>query len=86
MSMEELESVPGTGEGGRVTKKDLLNYVAAKKEGPRKGTSKTQPHRLRSRSKAQLRRALGAGGLWPGPWTRRSSGRSIRRRTTRSCR
>ncbi len=31
--MAELERVPGTGENGRVTKKDLLNYVAAKKQG-----------------------------------------------------
>jgi 2-oxoglutarate dehydrogenase E2 component (dihydrolipoamide succinyltransferase) len=33
VSMTELESIPGTGENGRVTKKDLLNYVAAKKQG-----------------------------------------------------
>jgi 2-oxoglutarate dehydrogenase E2 component (dihydrolipoamide succinyltransferase) len=33
ISMAELERVPGTGENGRVTKRDLLNYVAAKKQG-----------------------------------------------------
>ncbi len=33
ISMQELESVPGTGEGGRVSKKDILAYVAAKKAG-----------------------------------------------------
>jgi 2-oxoglutarate dehydrogenase E2 component (dihydrolipoamide succinyltransferase) len=27
ISMSELESIPGTGEGGRVTKKDILNHV-----------------------------------------------------------
>ncbi|HTS00519.1 MAG TPA: dihydrolipoamide acetyltransferase family protein [Bacteroidota bacterium] len=29
----DLESVPGTGEGGRLTKKDILAYVAARKSG-----------------------------------------------------
>jgi 2-oxoglutarate dehydrogenase E2 component (dihydrolipoamide succinyltransferase) len=29
----ELESLPGSGEGGRLTKKDLLAYVAARKAG-----------------------------------------------------
>lgn len=33
ISMNELELVPGTGEGGRVSKKDLLAYVAVKKSG-----------------------------------------------------
>ena len=32
--LAELESLPGTGEGGRLTKKDLLAYVAARKSGP----------------------------------------------------
>lgn len=27
VTMEELERIPGTGQGGRVTKKDLLNYL-----------------------------------------------------------
>jgi 2-oxoglutarate dehydrogenase E2 component (dihydrolipoamide succinyltransferase) len=31
--LTELESLPGTGEGGRLTKKDLLAYVAARKSG-----------------------------------------------------
>lgn len=33
VSMAELEMVPGTGEGGRVSKKDILAYVAARKAG-----------------------------------------------------
>lgn len=33
VSMQELEMVPGTGEGGRVSKKDILAYVNAKKGG-----------------------------------------------------
>jgi len=33
LSLSELERIPGTGSEGRVTKKDLLQYVADKKEG-----------------------------------------------------
>ncbi|MBI5216435.1 MAG: 2-oxo acid dehydrogenase subunit E2 [Ignavibacteriae bacterium] len=33
ISMSELEQLPGTGEGGRVSKKDILAYVDAKKKG-----------------------------------------------------
>jgi 2-oxoglutarate dehydrogenase E2 component (dihydrolipoamide succinyltransferase) len=33
ISMSELENIPGTGNEGRVTKKDILQYVAARKNG-----------------------------------------------------
>ncbi|MCW3110964.1 MAG: diapophytoene dehydrogenase [Segetibacter sp.] len=33
IAMSELENIPGTGNEGRVTKKDVLQYVADKKEG-----------------------------------------------------
>ncbi|ULQ57997.1 2-oxo acid dehydrogenase subunit E2 [Flavihumibacter rivuli] len=33
VSMAELESIPGTGNEGRVTKRDILEYVARKKSG-----------------------------------------------------
>jgi 2-oxoglutarate dehydrogenase E2 component (dihydrolipoamide succinyltransferase) len=33
IGMDELEGIPGTGEGGRLTKKDLLAYVAARSRG-----------------------------------------------------
>lgn len=33
VSMSELEKISGTGNGGRVTKKDILQYVANKKSG-----------------------------------------------------
>jgi 2-oxoglutarate dehydrogenase E2 component (dihydrolipoamide succinyltransferase) len=33
ISMQELETIPGTGEGGRVSKKDILAYVEARKKG-----------------------------------------------------
>lgn len=33
VSLSDLEKIPGTGSGGRVSKKDILNWVAAKKTG-----------------------------------------------------
>ena len=33
ISVTELETIPGTGEGGRVSKKDLLTYVEGRKRG-----------------------------------------------------
>lgn len=33
VSMSELEQIPGTGNEGRVTKKDILDYLAARKSG-----------------------------------------------------
>src|SRR5690606_27513181 len=33
ISMSELENIPGTGNEGRVTKKDILQYVADRKNG-----------------------------------------------------
>jgi len=33
VSMSEIETIPGTGNEGRVTKKDILNYVAQRKSG-----------------------------------------------------
>ena len=33
VSMSEIETIPGTGNEGRVTKKDILNYVAQRKAG-----------------------------------------------------
>jgi 2-oxoglutarate dehydrogenase E2 component (dihydrolipoamide succinyltransferase) len=43
ISMQELEMVAGTGEGGRVSKKDILAYVSAKKSGSLRGTPVPQP-------------------------------------------
>lgn len=39
ISMSELENIPGTGNEGRVTKKDILNYVAQRHSG----TAQTPP-------------------------------------------
>jgi 2-oxoglutarate dehydrogenase E2 component (dihydrolipoamide succinyltransferase) len=42
VSMTELESIPGTGNEGRVTKKDILQYVSRKRQG---GTTSATPVR-----------------------------------------
>lgn len=39
VSMTELEQMPGSGMDGRVTKKDILQYVAARKSAPSAGAS-----------------------------------------------
>ena len=41
VSMSELENIPGTGAEGRVSKKDILQYVSDRKAG--KATTSTQP-------------------------------------------
>lgn len=43
VSMSELENIPGTGNEGRVTKKDILEYVSAKKSGKVFTPPATQP-------------------------------------------
>ena len=39
VSMTELENIPGTGNEGRVTKKDILQYVSDRKAGVKRPTS-----------------------------------------------
>jgi 2-oxoglutarate dehydrogenase E2 component (dihydrolipoamide succinyltransferase) len=41
VSMSELENIPGTGNEGRVTKKDILQYVSDKRQG--KSTASFEP-------------------------------------------
>src|SRR5690606_31521543 len=46
IGMAELEQIPGTGNEGRVTKKDILNYVANRGNGapqPAPATAPAQP-------------------------------------------
>lgn len=52
VSMSELESIPGTGAEGRVSKKDILQYVSDKKAGktsgaPQAATAPQQPQAAR---------------------------------------
>lgn len=42
VSVTELETIPGTGSEGRVTKKDILQYVSEKKSGRRPATTSYQ--------------------------------------------
>jgi 2-oxoglutarate dehydrogenase E2 component (dihydrolipoamide succinyltransferase) len=39
VSMSELENIPGTGNEGRVTKKDILQYVSDRRSGVKRQTS-----------------------------------------------
>ncbi|HTN44771.1 MAG TPA: dihydrolipoamide acetyltransferase family protein [Flavipsychrobacter sp.] len=43
IGVAELESIPGTGNEGRVTKKDILQYVANRKNGTAPATAAQQP-------------------------------------------
>ena len=43
ISLNELQHIPGTGSQGRVSKKDILNYVAQKKAGHVQPTIVAQP-------------------------------------------
>lgn len=43
ISMTELEKIPGTGNEGRVTKKDILQYVSKRKTGDRTETGVEEP-------------------------------------------
>lgn len=44
VSMTELENIPGTGNEGRVTKKDILQYVSGRKSGVRNQESGVSSH------------------------------------------
>jgi 2-oxoglutarate dehydrogenase E2 component (dihydrolipoamide succinyltransferase) len=44
VSMSELENIPGTGNEGRVTKKDILQYVSDKRQG--KATASFEPRAM----------------------------------------
>lgn len=43
IGMAELENIPGTGNEGRVTKKDILDYVANRGNAPQQAMPQTQP-------------------------------------------
>lgn len=56
VSMQELESIPGTGNDGRVTKKDILQYVSDRKQagGPRQGPSSRPPVQQEARQEIMI--------------------------------
>lgn len=54
ISMAELESIPGTGNEGRVTKKDILQYVSQKKSGVRSRQSTVGGQQLTSQSQKEV--------------------------------
>jgi 2-oxoglutarate dehydrogenase E2 component (dihydrolipoamide succinyltransferase) len=55
VSMSELENIPGTGNEGRVTKKDILQYVEAKRTGKAGSyTEKATSYEQKTTSHAQV--------------------------------
>ncbi|MEO6613385.1 MAG: dihydrolipoamide acetyltransferase family protein [Chitinophagaceae bacterium] len=46
VSMTELETIPGTGNEGRVTKKDILQYVGTRKSGARSQEPRAGSHEM----------------------------------------
>ncbi|HXS35350.1 MAG TPA: dihydrolipoamide acetyltransferase family protein [Flavipsychrobacter sp.] len=53
ISMTELENIPGTGNEGRVTKKDILNYVSNKQNGSGAGSQHPAPAYQEEESQVQ---------------------------------
>ena len=53
ISMTELEAIPGTGLEGRLTKKDLLNYLPARSPGTDREAAVAKPQPLASQARPQ---------------------------------
>jgi len=53
VSMTELEKIPGTGNEGRVTKKDILQYVSERKSGVRSRSLRTPSEESGARTQQQ---------------------------------
>jgi 2-oxoglutarate dehydrogenase E2 component (dihydrolipoamide succinyltransferase) len=53
VSMTELENIPGTGNEGRVTKKDILQYVGGRKSGSQKSEVRSQNEMVIPASKVE---------------------------------
>jgi 2-oxoglutarate dehydrogenase E2 component (dihydrolipoamide succinyltransferase) len=54
VSMVELEKIGGTGNEGRVTKKDILQYVSERKSGSRKPEAVSQKSEARSQNEVAI--------------------------------
>lgn len=57
ISMAELESLPGTGAGGRVTKKDILSYVENRGNAPAQPTQTVQQTPAQTQAEAPKQEA-----------------------------
>ncbi len=66
VSMAELETITGTGEGGRVTKKDLLNYLPTRGAVAANGTSTQETRPAASAAQAPAARTTSPKPV-PGP-------------------
>ncbi|HEU4860853.1 MAG TPA: dihydrolipoamide acetyltransferase family protein [Chitinophagaceae bacterium] len=54
VSMSELENIPGTGNEGRVTKKDILHYVSERKSGVRSRESGVRSQQATVQSQTEV--------------------------------
>lgn len=61
VSQEELENISGSGQGGRVSKKDILEYVENKKSGKVSAPAKSAP--AQSTSSTSSQKSISAGQL-----------------------
>ena len=66
ISMTELEKIPGTGNEGRVTKKDILQYVSERKTGVRRETT-SAPQQQGSTSNQQESMMIPVNKVEPQP-------------------
>ncbi len=61
ISMDELSSIPGSGRGGRVTKRDILQYVEEKRSGRKKAHAAASPSPAPSQAAPMSRPTISGG-------------------------
>jgi 2-oxoglutarate dehydrogenase E2 component (dihydrolipoamide succinyltransferase) len=73
VSLSDLEKIPGTGSGGRVSKKDILNWVAAKKSGTTANVVSPSAAPVNSSATAPVATAVAATATTPAASTSTST-------------
>ena len=73
VSLSDLEKIPGTGSGGRVSKKDILNWVAAKKSGTTANVVSPSAAPVNSSANAPVATAVAAAASTPAASTSTST-------------
>ena len=73
VSFSDLEKIPGTGSGGRVSKKDILNWVAAKKSGTTANVVSPSAAPVNSSATAPVAPAVAAAASTPAASTSTST-------------
>ena len=73
VSFSDLEKIPGTGSGGRVSKKDILNWVTAKKSGTTANVVSPSAAPVNSSATAPVATAVAATATTPAASTSTST-------------